>query len=62
MALFAARGVLRGFAPAACEEPGFGVPPVRLAANPCAALRDTKKMLISELGTERVIRGFKTSG
>jgi len=38
MALFALLGVLRGFAPAACEETGCGVQAVRLTANPCAAL------------------------
>jgi hypothetical protein len=42
MALFAPRGVLRGFAPAACEDAGCGVRHLRLTENPCAALRDTK--------------------
>jgi len=41
MALFLPRGVLRGFAPAACEETGYGVHHVRLTINPCAALRGT---------------------
>jgi hypothetical protein len=31
-------GVLRGFAPAACEKAVCGVPSVRLKENPCAAL------------------------
>jgi len=38
MALFAMSGVLRGFAPAACEEAVCGVRFVRLNENPCAAL------------------------
>ena len=42
MALFPPGGVLRGFVPEACEEPGCGVHHVCLTTNPCAALRDKK--------------------
>jgi hypothetical protein len=38
MALFPISGVLRGFAPAACEKAVCGVLRVRLNENPCAAL------------------------
>jgi len=36
MALFPTSGVLRGVAPAACEEAVCGVLNVRLNTNPCA--------------------------
>jgi len=38
MVLFPMSGVLRGIAPAACEEAVCGVPLVRLNENPCVAL------------------------
>jgi len=38
MTLSPMRGVLRGFAPAACKDAVCGVVSVRLNAKPCAAL------------------------
>jgi hypothetical protein len=48
MALFPMSGVLRGFAPAACEKAVCGVRSIRLDENPCVpASRDSSEKLLN---------------